>query len=79
MMDVQVSKEQWKNLKVELNQAWDELSAEDIERTHGSFKSIFGLVSQKCDLHEEEVKAKLTSLLKKYRQPEDESNSYYAL
>lgn len=69
MMNKQISKENWKSLKAELRAAWDELSAEEIESTRGSIKAIFGLVQQKCDLHEEEVKSKLTALLKKYEHP----------
>ncbi|AFX99959.1 hypothetical protein [Bdellovibrio bacteriovorus] len=69
MMNKQISKENWKSLKAELRAAWDELSMEEIESTHGSIKAIFGLVQQKCELHEEEVKSKLMTLLKKYEYP----------
>ncbi len=68
MMNTHIPKENWKVLKTEILRAWeDEISAEDIERTHRSIKSIYGLIQQKCSLHEEEVKDKLTSILKKYQ------------
>lgn len=67
MMNTQISKENWKTVKTEILRAWDEISAEDIERTHRSIKSIYGLIQQKCALHEEEVKDRLTSILKKYQ------------
>ena len=70
MMNTQISKEQWKVLKQELELAWDEISAEEIERTHGSVSSIYGLVQAKCGLHQDEVKSKLENLLAKYDQPE---------
>ena len=69
MMNKQISKENWKSLKPELRAAWNELTAEEIESTRGSIKAIYGLVQQKCELHEVEVKEKLTSLLKKYEHP----------
>ena len=70
MMNTQIPQEQWKVLKHELELAWDEISAEEIERTHGSVKSIYGLVHKNCGLHQEEVKAKLENLLAKYDRPE---------
>ncbi len=69
MMNMQIPKDKWKDLKVEILNTWDELTADDIEETHGSVKSIYGLVAQKCELHQEEVKAQLVSLLKKYEAP----------
>lgn len=69
MMNMQIPKEKWKLLQVELANAWEELSADEIAMTHGSVKSIYGLVQQKCGLHQEEVKDKLTALLKKYDSP----------
>lgn len=66
MMNMQISKAKWNMMKVDLERAWDEISAEEIEMTHGSVKSIYGLVQAKCGLHEEEVKDKLTSILRKY-------------
>ncbi len=69
MMNTQIPKDKWNSLKVELHRTWDEISLEDIERTHGSVKSIYGLVSQKCGLHQEEVKSQLVSLLNKYDRP----------
>lgn len=66
MKDIQVTKENWQKLKGELQKEWNFISAAELEQTRGSFKSIFGLVQSKCDLHEEEVKAKLVSILKKY-------------
>ncbi len=78
MMDAQISRDQWRELKEELFQQWEELTEEDIERTHGSIQSIYGLVSQKCDLHEDDVKRKLTHLLDKYRPlPHVEVTSYH--
>ncbi|UXR65519.1 hypothetical protein EZJ49_04530 [Bdellovibrio bacteriovorus] len=69
MMNKQISKENWKSLKAEIQAAWEDISPEDIESTRGSVKAIFGLIQQKCELHQEEVKAKLTELLKKYEHP----------
>ena len=70
MMNTQIPKEKWNSLKVELLKTWDDLSLEEIERTRGSIKSIYGLVQAKCGLHEEEVKDQLVSLLKKYDRPQ---------
>lgn len=69
MMNVQIPKEKWNSLKADIQRTWEEISMEEIERTHGSVKSIYGLVSQKCGLHQEEVKSQLVSLLKKYDRP----------
>ena len=66
MKDIQLNKETWQKLKSELQKEWNFISAAELEQTRGSFKSIFGLVQTKCDLHDEEVKAKLPSILKKY-------------
>lgn len=66
MMNTQISKEKWPLLKAELQKTWEDISSEELDMTHGSIKSIYGLVQQKCGLHEEEVKGVLTSLLKKY-------------
>lgn len=69
MMNMQIPKDKWKDLKLEILNTWEELTADDIEKTRGSVKSIYGLVSQKCELHQEEVKSQLVSLLKKYESP----------
>ncbi|MEK2644151.1 CsbD family protein [Bdellovibrio sp. BCCA] len=69
MMNTQISKENWPALKMEIQKTWEDISADELELTHGSIKSIYGLVAQKCGLHEEEVKFRLTSLLKKYDSP----------
>ena len=66
MMNMQIPKAKWNMMKVDLEHAWEEISAEEIEMTHGSVKSIYGLVQTKCGLHQEEVKDKLTSILRKY-------------
>lgn len=71
MMNKQIPKEKWNSLKVDLQKIWDDISLEEIERTRGSIKSIYGLVQAKCGLHEEEVKDQLVSLLKKYDRPQD--------
>ena len=66
MMNMQIPKAKWNKMKIDLENAWEEISAEEIEMTHGSVKSIYGLVQTKCGLHEAEVKDKLTSILRKY-------------
>lgn len=71
MMNTQIPKEKWNSLKVELLKTWDDISLEEIERTRGSIKSIYGLVQAKCGLHEEEVKDQLVYLLKKYDRPQN--------
>jgi hypothetical protein len=66
MMNVQIPKAKWNKMKIDLENAWDEISAEEVERTHGSVKSIYGLVQTKCGLAEFEVKDKLMAILRKY-------------
>lgn len=66
MMNMQIPKAKWNKMKVELEHAWEEISAEEIEMTHGSVKSIYGLVQAKCGLAEFEVKDKLVAILRKY-------------
>ena len=75
MMDMQIPKAKWNKMKVDLEHAWDEISAEEIEMTHGSVKSIYGLVQTKCGLAEFEVKDKLLSILNKYEDDPDKQSA----
>ncbi len=74
MMNTQIAKDKWPLLRAELHNVWHDLSFDDLDRTHGSIKSIYGLVQAKCGLHEEEIKDRLVSLMKKYG-PTDKKNS----
>lgn len=66
MTNLQLSKESWKSLKVDLQKEWDFITTDEWDRTKGSLKAIFGLIETKSGLHQEEVKSKLVKLLKKY-------------
>ena len=65
-MNTQIAKDKWPLLRAELHNAWRDLSFDDLDRTNGSIKSIYGIVHAKCGLHEEEIKDRLVSLMKKY-------------
>lgn len=58
-----ISQGDWKKVKSEIQKTWSGIPGDELERTHGDFKALSGLVQKKYGLKREEAERKLDEVI----------------
>lgn len=63
MMNENIAKGKWNEVKGKLQRAWGDLTGDELEATKGDFNSISGLLQKKYGLAQEDARSKLNQLI----------------
>lgn len=66
MMNNEVLKGKWKEIKGEIITQWGKMTDDEVEQTTGNLISITGLIQQKYGEKKEEIENKLSSIVAKF-------------
>lgn len=55
----------WKKVKSEIQKTWSGIPGDDLEKTHGDFKALSGLVQKKYGLKREDADKKLDEVIER--------------
>lgn len=53
----------WKKVKSEIQKTWSGIPGDELEKTHGDFKALSGLVQKKYGLKRDEAEKKLDEVI----------------
>lgn len=70
MMNENIFKGKWKEVKGEIQKAWGNLTGDELDKTKGDIKAISGLIQQKYGLAQESAREKLDKLVGRFNNPE---------
>ena len=65
MINENIAKGSWKEIKGKIQSAWADLSSDDLEKTKGDLTSISGMIQKKYGMKQEEARQKLNDLVSK--------------
>ena len=68
MLNDDVMKGKWKEIKGSIQKAWGDLTDDDLEGSKGDMNKISGLIQQKYGMKKEEVSLKLNDLVSRFGQ-----------
>ena len=60
-----ILKSGWQEFKYEVRRVWSEVRDEELERTRGNVRAVWGLIQDKVGLVQEDSKRKLHALIAK--------------
>lgn len=66
MINENVIKGQWKQIKGEIQKKWGELTDDDLDRTQGEMKSLEGLLQKKLGYTQENARTELNDFLQRW-------------
>lgn len=66
MLNQNILKGKWKELKGEFRKAWGNITDDEYERFHGDADGVAGLVQKKCGLSQEEARRKINDIVAKF-------------
>lgn len=77
LINENVLKGKWREIKGEMQKAWGRLTDDDLEKAKGDFNALAGLVQEKYGLGKEAVRDKMNSLIGRFnvRSDQDEENA----
>jgi uncharacterized protein YjbJ (UPF0337 family) len=66
MLNTDILKGKWKEIKGEIRTHWGKLTDDEIEQTTGNLTSISGIIEQRYGEKKEEIQKKLNSIYGKF-------------
>jgi hypothetical protein len=76
MMNQKISEQNWSNVKGEIQKSFSNLSADELESTHGDASLLTDLVAQKAGLDPADAEKRLDEIIARYRS-EASGHSFY--
>lgn len=64
MMNTQIAKGKWTQIKGEIQKAWGKLTDDELEQTKGDMLKVAGLVQQKYGETQESVRERINNFIK---------------
>ncbi|AGH94590.1 CsbD family protein [Pseudobdellovibrio exovorus] len=74
MMNTQIAKGKWTQIKGEIMKAWGKLTDDELEQTKGDMVKVAGLVQQKYGETQESVRDRINDFLKSVKTDTDSKN-----
>lgn len=73
MINENIAKGKWNEVKGKIRKAWGDLTEDDLESTKGDFTSLTGMIQKKYGIAQEEARKKLNEVVAGFgeNQPED--------
>ncbi len=71
IMNENIIKGKWLEMKGDLQKAWGKLTDDDLEKSKGDMKTISGLIQQKYGEAQEKSQVKLSEIFKKFEAKKD--------
>jgi uncharacterized protein YjbJ (UPF0337 family) len=69
MMNTDVLKGKWLQLKGSLKEQWGKLTDDDVDRVSGSFDRLVGVIQEKYGYQKDEAQKQVDDFLARYGQP----------
>lgn len=66
MINENVIKGQWKEIKGEIQKKWGQLTNDDLDRVQGDVKALEGLMQKKLGFQQEHARTELSSFLERW-------------
>jgi uncharacterized protein YjbJ (UPF0337 family) len=73
IMNEQVLKGKWKDIKGELQKTWGKITGDELEQTKGDMTSISGLVQQRYGIAKDEANNRVARIFQSF---EDKTDSF---
>lgn len=71
MINSNLIKGKWTEIKGEVRKAWGKLTDDEVEKTKGDMQALAGLVQQKYGIAQEEARQKVNDLVGRFNTPDD--------
>lgn len=75
MMNQKISEQNWSSVKGDIQKSFSNLSAEELESTHGDTSLLTDLVVQKAGIDQDDAEKKLDEIVARYRNEADETTT----
>lgn len=75
MLNENILKGKWKEIKGEIQKAWGNISGDDMDKASGNVKSLAGLVQKKYGLAQSEAEQKINSIIARFGDSEKDESS----
>ncbi len=73
MINENIIKGQWKEIKGEIQKKWGQLTNDDLDRVQGDVKALEGLMQKKLGFQQEHARTELSSFLERWTSKSDPS------
>jgi uncharacterized protein YjbJ (UPF0337 family) len=73
MMNENLFKGNWNELKGKIRSAWGKLTDDELEKTKGEFKQVEGLIQQKYGMLQEDARNKLNEFFRKHQTSQNQN------
>lgn len=74
MMNTNIAKGKWTQVKGEIRKAWGKLTDDELEKTKGDMAQVAGLVQQKYGETQESVRERINDFLKNIKTDADQGD-----
>jgi uncharacterized protein YjbJ (UPF0337 family) len=68
MVNEEMMKGKWKEIKGEIKTKWGKLTDDELDKTAGNLESISGIIQQRYGYKKEEIQDKIHSIISKFSQ-----------
>lgn len=75
MINENVIKGQWKEIKGELQKKWGQLTNDDLDRVQGDVKALEGLMQKKLGFQQEHARTEVNSFFERWSSKRDKSST----
>ena len=67
----------WHEIKGEIQKAWGKLTGDEIERSKGNIKSLYGTIQQRYGEREEDIQEKMNNIVGRFNDRVEETQNEY--
>lgn len=75
MINDNIIKGQWKEIKGEIQKKWGQLTNDDLDQVQGNVQALEGLLQKKLGFQQEHARTELSSFLERWTSKSDRSNN----
>lgn len=76
MMNTNIAKGKWKQVKGEIQKAWGRLTDDELDQTQGDMTKLAGLVQERYGDTQESVRERINGFLKNIKPDVDQPNEH---